>query len=988
MSRPVLPPYTQRQNQYPQYPQNPQESNGQSFVSNVHSNGQQYGNNNQPYGQPYGDNNQQYGQQYGQQYSQPYGQQYGTTGQQYGDNNQQLSQQQHYGTTGQSMGQGQYDANGQQYAQYEQNGQFQQAYDQQATVADQGQGYPQGYAQQNGYQQTYGQYAGQQPSYPNQPMYGQQQLPNAQAPPVQAPVQPPPRIDPKQIPRPVYPSQAVDIVKYFTRSGVCPPPSVAPFLVIDEGNCSPRFMRLTTNHIPANAELVDQTHISVGAVIQPLANIASEEDPICLVDFGPAGPLRCVACRCYVNPFFKFIDGGKFFICNMCDLKNEVPRDYQRPLDSNGFRRDKNDRPELSRGSVEYVATKEYITREINPNPVYLFVLDVSYSSVVTGLMRTVLQSINNCLDGLLSVQPNARVGIITFDSNLHFYRIVDKKGACVPQLITVADVNVPFIPLPFSQLIATLSNVEQRTSFEAALQLIEQIFSETRKEGTAFGAACQASAELLQGLGGKLIVVLSNLPDSGIGALKMRDNSAAYGTDKEKALLAPQLPFYETLTSLCADNAVSVDMFIGANSYIDLASIAPLASNTAGQLFFYPGFHARKDAETLQNDLFHLLTRVQGYDAIMTVRVSTGLRVAEFFGNYFRRFPLELEIPHLDCDKAFAVRFVHDGTLKDQTEVCIQCALLYTSATGERRIRVHTMSVPVTPTMGVIFRNADVDTILNISLKQVVSQFAASTIVNSRQALLNACINILHIYRRKCASVTSTGQLILPESLKVLPLFTLALLKGDLLKIGQNADERIFLSHFVNSMPNALCIPFVFPHLYALHCMPEDVGLCPITGQSLLPPILPLLSVELEENGIFLLDNGRSFYILIGEEVDPELVNEIFDIDSDGKSEHLLLKPFSIEQPESLSSRINTILDQIRRSRPTYCPVVISRKSQVSTAIQGVQRSDPSQLFLSLMFEDGLADKDKEAASASPERLSYVAFLCYLHRKIQDKFN
>lgn len=85
------------------------------------------------------------------------------------------------------------------------------------------------------------------------------------------------RIDPKQIPRPMYPSNAGDVIKFFTRSGVCPPPSSSQFSVIDEGNCSPRFVRLTTNHIPSTNDLVDAAHICVGAVIQPLANVGKDE---------------------------------------------------------------------------------------------------------------------------------------------------------------------------------------------------------------------------------------------------------------------------------------------------------------------------------------------------------------------------------------------------------------------------------------------------------------------------------------------------------------------------------------------------------------------------------------------------------------------------------------------------------------------------------------------------------------------------------------
>ncbi len=48
----------------------------------------------------------------------------------------------------------------------------------------------------------------------------------------------------------------------------------------------------------------------------------------------------------------------------------------------------------------------------------------------------------------------------------------------------------------------------------------------------------------------------------------------------------------------------------------------------------------------------------------------------------------------------------------------------------------------------------------------------------------------------------------------------------------------------------------------------------------------------------------------------------------------------------------------------------------------------DETQHFLSHMYEDGIGDKDKEAATATADKLSYVAFLCYVHRKIQDRFS
>jgi hypothetical protein len=50
--------------------------------------------------------------------------------------------------------------------------------------------------------------------------------------------------------------------------------------------------------------------------------------------------------------------------------------------------------------------------------------------------------------------------------------------------------------------------------------------------------------------------------------------------------------------------SARSVDLFICPNSYVDVATIGVLASNTCGQVNMYPNFHARKDGESLQNDL------------------------------------------------------------------------------------------------------------------------------------------------------------------------------------------------------------------------------------------------------------------------------------------------------------------------------------------------------------------------------------------------
>jgi protein transport protein SEC24 len=182
-----------------------------------------------------------------------------------------------------------------------------------------------------------------------------------------------------------------------------------------------------------------------------------------------------------------------------------------------------------------------------------------------------------------------------------------------------------------------------------------------------------------------------------------------------------PQSDFYQRLANAAASHAVTVDLYVCASGYVDIATQSALVNTTGGQLYMYPGFNARKDAEALQHDLLSNVTRETGFDAVMVVRTSAGLKVAEYYGNFFNRRPHEMELPSIDCEKAFGIRVEHEGKLEDKSEACFQVALLYTTKGGERRIRVHTIAAPVTSVMANIFRYSDLDTIVNLSMKQVI---------------------------------------------------------------------------------------------------------------------------------------------------------------------------------------------------------------------------------------------------------------------------
>ncbi len=119
---------------------------------------------------------------------------------------------------------------------------------------------------------------------------------------------------------------------------------------------------------------------------------------------------------------------------------------------------------------------------------------------------------------------------------------------------------------------------------------------------------------------------------------------------------------------------------------------------------------------------------------------------------------------------------------------VCVQCALLYTTLGGQRRIRVHTLALPVTDSLATVFKGADLDAYTCHLSRRVAGMLPGASIQAVRDMVTNSVVNTLYAYRKHCAANSSTVQLILPEALKLLPLHALALLKGAALKVRTRA--------------------------------------------------------------------------------------------------------------------------------------------------------------------------------------------------------
>ncbi|KAI8910290.1 Sec23/Sec24 trunk domain-containing protein [Gorgonomyces haynaldii] len=774
---------------------------------------------------------------------------------------------------------------------------------------------------------------------------------------------PKPRIDPDQIPSPIAvhdnDQNLFNSNIFMTMSKDMPPLSNTRYRAVDEGNCNPRFMRSTLYNIPTSDDVAKLSSIPLGLIVQPLADLDPQEAPLSVVDFGKPGPCRCSRCNAYVNPFFRFLDGGRRFMCNICQHTNEVSADYFSNLDMNGRRVDINERPELKFGSCEFAVYDQYCARPAVPLS-YLFVIDVSWNAIQTGMLATFASSIKHYLySGAFRWPEGALVGFITFDKSLHFYNLNPALEQF--QMMVVADMEDVFAPMQHGLCVDPL---KARSNIEQFLDALPTMFSNSRVTEAALGSAMQAAFDALKPTGGRVSFFQTSLPTFGLGVLKNREDVKILGTDKEKALYEPQEYFWKKLGQDCASHGIGVDSYLFASSYTDVATVGVLSALTGGETNMYGSFDANRHGVKFANDLHRTLSRTYGYDGLLRVRVSTGLKVAEYFGNIFMKNATDVEVAGMDSLKAIGVGLQYDGKLDERADVYVQAAFLYTTAEGQRRVRVHNLSLGIASQQANIFRKAEMDTVIGFLTRATIQEAFTTPLKTLRERLTQRCVKILTAYRQHCAASSSPGQLILPESLKLLPLYTLAVLKSRALRGGKMvpSDQRVYTMRLLNSLGIAEHANYLYPRFYNISIHDPTVGVMNEHGLLQLPPLLRCSAARLSPSGIYLAENGRHLFLWIGAAASQDLIRDLFGVEQlgqiDSRSNHLPTRD------NEYSKQVSIVIEYLRSIRYRFMQLNIVR-----------QGMDPQneQRFGQLLIEDSNLDNQ-----------SYVDYLCDIHRSIQ----
>ena len=803
------------------------------------------------------------------------------------------------------------------------------------------------------------------PTSPRPPPFG-----GAGGPAAAQPNGPGTRIDPGQMPRPII-SHAPP-VEYATRlpsaggssgagaAAVPLPLESAGYVAVDAGNASPRFMRPTMSMIPTTGEVLASSAIPFAILVTPFAIQHELEEPVPLVDYGETGPMRCEACKAYVNPFFRFIEHGRRVVCNMCQHVSDVRQEYMCQTGHDGKRHDWRERPELCRGSVDFVAPSSYMVRPPMP-PSVIFAIEVSSAALGTGVTQAGCAAARAAIKDMAN-KDRALVGIITFDTAVHCYKLSATAG---PKVLIVPDVGKPFAPDP--GLMAPVAEMEEQLL--TLLDDIPRLYAPGTGSPPCFGAAVHASIDALRKEGGRLEVIACSLPGMGVGAIQPRSGAgAAGGGESEKdplKSLEPASADYKELASRAAELNVCIDLFLCPQGGVDAGTTMLLPRTTGGEMRLYAPWNGQLDYNGLISDVRWSSVRPVALETVMRVRCSTGLHVSEYNGSFYQPTATDLDVAAIDSDKAVMVCLRHGEKLSDVHEACFQAAVLYTTPSGSRRIRIHTASFGVTAVLGSLFKQADLECIFNYFSRWAASMLMSSSIDHTKEVLTSQLTSMLLAYRKYCAASSSSGQLILPEALKLLPLYVLGLLKSSMLSGITPPDVRADVLCRMATITAACSAPAFYARVLPISQLPierwrgaKEAG--PVSEVEELAP-LPASSEALTMDGAYLIENGEEMFIYVGRDAAPELLQEIFGVNMLGDVSSLSLLS---EKPNERSRQLHLLIARLRHERRRFMRLRVTRTG------------DPLEhRVMALMVED-----------RQRVGMSYVEFLCHLHRQIQAK--
>jgi len=428
----------------------------------------------------------------------------------------------------------------------------------------------------------------------------------------------------------------------------------------------------------------------------------------------------------------------------------------------------------------------------------------------------------------------------------------------------------------------------------------------------SAGGAAMAFLQDALRHTGGRGVYWSWRRPNYGVGALTdrerdsmgelgnislyspLQDNSKPDKTSGSNTNESNHVPsetkpdsstFYSNLGDELAKSKVALDVIMHTNinvpqAFLDIATLSRICDSSCGR--FIKMVRSESNEHAWRSSVAQELLRpwyLSGWDAIFKVRCSSGLSVKSVVSSIGKLSvpsslggnPDELELGVVTPETSVGVTLEHrvGGVPKGEEFASVQTALLYTNPwTGERRVRVSTLTIRTSQSPETVARAVDFNTLAALQLRlclphsnyvpsssgSVLSlnglrtsgghpnarsdgsspdQRGDTVLADSRFGLVEACCQMLIAYRKLISQSRppSSAEFLVPPCLETLPLFVLSALKCPLLRPSlprrgtgtrsaapsPRGDERAYYFYHARRISPSTALHLVHPLLFGL---------------------------------------------------------------------------------------------------------------------------------------------------------------------------
>ena len=361
--------------------------------------------------------------------------------------------------------------------------------------------------------------------------------------------------------------------------------------------------------------------------------------------------------------------------------------------------------------------------------------------------------------------------------------------------------------------------------------------------DGVDLYAAVKASGQLVEGHPGRVMVLQREktidrrITKGRVGSIVLeRGHERCRTAETIGRVLKPCSDEYEELAIDLRRKSVSVDLFLAAGSYVDVATIGVLPEVTGGRLQYFKVYVGAVDGHFLGTCLHACVAEERLYDVTMKMRCSQGLSVDTYlvhksnevgdtlhYGSVSPTLSIGIMVAS-DYDRKGFLR-VGDPPLPKGVIGALQFVVLGTTYDGRRMLRIYNTPLAQAKHVVSLYNGISCNALVTLIAKDTAYRLLRGERLDVAQAVLPDILSKICVGFRRIVGSAISHNLLLPVHLLPLIVYVLGLTKSPVVWEGvpfpydERASRRIALMYHPVARVLAQCYPRIY-ELFPSHML------------------------------------------------------------------------------------------------------------------------------------------------------------------------